>query len=204
MKKTPFFLSATRALAMTGLLATLSLPAAAAAAALFNLEGTALDARLPSDAGMRMSVLGWTADDQAAALVEEYRKYADSQDHAAFQTFLQQQETKGYLFTKAATGYTIKYAWQDPAAEEEDSQRMVLLVTPALKTRNPYMWKTANGAPAPFSVVELRFDGDEATVKTSLEAEVEVAADGHLQLQDFAGATSFATVRDATPYYLKK
>lgn len=196
MRLVPTLQSATRLLATTGLLAALSLPASGAA--LMNLKGTAVDTKLESQDDVRMSVLGWTAEDKAASIIEEFRKYSDSADHAALQTFLQQQETKGYLFTKAATGYTIKYAWQQA---NSDAKRMVLLVTPALKTRNPYLWKTPNTDPAPFSLLELRFDGEEATLKYSTEVAIE---GDHLQLQDYEAAETFARLQDDTPYYLKE
>lgn len=199
MKITSFLLSASRVLAVAGLAGALSLPATAAA--LFTLKGTTPEVRVETESEVRLSVLGWSDADKAAELVDQYRAYTTSQDHTAFSKFLQQQDTRGYLFTKAATGYTVKYAWQDPASPD---QRMVLLVTPGLKTRNPYMWKAANHDPAPFTLVEIRWQGDEAIVKTSLDASIEINADGLLQLQDYEGAATFATLRDNTPYYLKR
>jgi len=199
MKITSFLLSATRVLAVAGLAGALSLPASAAA--LFTLKGTTPEVRVETESEVRLSVLGWSDADKAAGLVDQYRTWTTSQDHAAFDKFLQQQDTKGYLFTKAATGYTVKYAWQDSASPD---QRMVLLVTPGLKTRNPYMWKSANSNPAPFTLVEIRWQGDEAIMKTSLDASIEINADGLLQLQNYDDAATFATVRDNTPYYLKR
>jgi hypothetical protein len=199
MKKRLFSVPGATALMMTVALLGMSLPASAAA--LFTLKGESPQAKLESESEVRVSVLGWTADEQAKAVADEYQRYQQSQDHAAFQTFLQSQETRGYLFTKEATGHTIKYAWQDA---DSAGKRMVFLVTPALKTRNPYMWKTPNDDPAPFSLIELRFEGEEAVMKSSLGAPIAVNAQGQLQLQDFDGATEFATLRDDTPYYLKK
>lgn len=198
MKIQSFLLSATRVLAVAGLAGAFSMPATAAA--LFTLKGTTPEVRIETESEVRLSVLQWSDPDKAAELVEQYRAYTTGQDHAAFGKFLQQQDTAGYLFTKAATGYTVKYAWQDSASPD---QRMVLLVTPGLKTRNPYMWKQANNDPAPFSLVEIRWQGDEAIVKTSLDTPIEINADGLLQLQDYAAAATFATLRDNTPYYLK-
>jgi hypothetical protein len=145
-------------------------------------------------------VLGWTAPEKLAAIEAEYAKYATTQDHAAFNVFLQQQDTQGYLFTKAATGHTIKYAWQQANA---DGSRMVLLVTPALKARTPNMWKTPNEDPAPFSLVEVRAEGDQFVMKSSLETAIETGAEGRLQLEDFNGTAEFARLADATPYYQK-
>jgi hypothetical protein len=198
MRSRLFSLSAAKAFLMIAVLCGASLPASAAA--LFTLKGNTPAAKLESESEIRLSVLGWTAEEQAAALAAEYERYTQSQDHGAFQTFLQSQETKGYLFTTEATGHTIKYAWEDTAAADK---RMVLLVIPALKTRNPYMWKQPNTAPAPFTLLELRFDGDEAALKTSLDAPVSVNAAGRLELQNYDAASEFATLRDDTPYYLK-
>lgn len=191
-------LSAGRALALATVCATASL--GAYGAALFTLKGEAFDVRDPDQSEVRVSVLGWTAPENLEAIEAEYQKYLESQDHAAFNVFLQQQETKGYLFTKAATGHTIKYAWQQA---NDDGERMVLLVTPALKARTPHMWKTPNENPAPFSLVELRMDGDQVVMKSSLETAIEAGSDGRLQLQDFNNTAEFARLNDATPYYMR-
>lgn len=200
MKSRLFSCSFTKSLLMITVLMSFSW--SAAAAALFTLRGNTPEAKLESESELRLSVLGWTEDEQARALAEEYQRYAESQDHEAFQSFLQSQETKGYLFTKEATGHTIKYAWEDRVG---DVKRMVMLVTPALKTRNPYMWKEPNTSAVPFSLLELRFKGEEAVMKTSLnDAAVSLNADGRPELQDYEAANEFATLRDDTPYYLKR
>jgi hypothetical protein len=197
--KTTFLLSATRKLALVGLLAASSLEAQAAA--LFTLKGEAFDARYPEQSEIRLSVSGWTAPEKLDAIEAEYQTYSGSQDHTAFQNFLQLQDTQGYLFTKAATGHTIKYAWQE--GEGADA-RMVLMVTPALKARTPHMWNTPNNDPAPFSLVEIQMDGSEFVMKTSLDNTAISADDaGRLQLENFDAAPEFGRLTDATPYYLK-
>lgn len=198
MKRLSPLLTAGRALALATACATASL--GAYGAALFTLKGEAFDVRNPAQSEVRLSLLGWTAPEKLEAIEAEYAKYASSQDHDAFNVFLQQQETQGYLFTKAATGHTIKYAWQQ---DNDDGSRMVLLVTPALKARTPHMWKTPNEDPAPFSLVELRMEGEQAVMKSSLETAIETSADGRLQLRDFNNTAEFARLTDATPYYLK-
>jgi hypothetical protein len=203
MKTTSFFpgfsiRTAARAFALAAA-CSLSI-GAAEAAPLFTLKGEAFDARYADQSEVRLSVLGWTAPDKLAELEAEYQRYTQNHDHAAFNGFLQQQETQGYLFTKAATGHSIKYAWQD---EDSERPRMVLLVTPALKSRTPNLWKTPNNDPAPFSLIEVQVEGDQAVMKTSLETGIETDADGRLQLQDFEQTADFARLRDATPYYLK-
>lgn len=199
MKMTPFFLSTTRYLTLVGALAGLSLPASAAA--MFTLKGETPHVKQSSDSEVRLSVLGWTEPEAAQAIVEEYRKYTESRAHDSFAAFLQEQQTRGYLFTKAATGYSVKYAWQDEASADS---RAVLLVTPALKTRNPYLWQERNEDPAPFSLIEVHWEGQQAILKTSLDGDIEIDAAGHLQLRDPADVDTFATLVDDTPYYLKK
>jgi hypothetical protein len=203
MKLPSLLPSVSRALALTVICTTICITFSSAAQAvpLVTLKGEAFDARDASQSEVRLSVLGWTAPDKLDAIETEYARYLDTQDHTAFQVFLQSQDTQGYLFTKAATGHTIKYAWQD--AEGED-QRMVLLLTPALKARTPHMWNTPNNDPAPFSLVEVRLDGDQAVMKTSLETAIETDSEGRLQLQDYDGTAEFGRLRDATPYYLKE
>ena len=170
----------------------------AVAAPLFTLEGQANGARYESDAGLRVSVLGWAGQEQADAVLEAYNAYQENSDPEALQEALQSQETLGYLFTQAATGYTIKYAWQDEAAGS-----MVFLVTPALKTRSPVLWETPNQDPAPFTLVELHWDGDQAVMKSSLDSGIAVEH-GRLQLESFEQAEAFATLEDSTPYYLRQ
>lgn len=189
--------TASRVLVTGGLLASLSL--GAHAAALFTLKGQTLDTRLPSEGEIRVSMLGWTEPDKADAVVEQYRQFLANNDAAALSKFLQQQDTKGYLFTKEATGYTIKYAWK---SDDALNPRMVLLVTPALKTRNPYMWKQKNDATAPFTLIEVQTKGDEMLMSTSVDAPIEINLQGDLELQD--GNQVFARLRDDTPYYLKQ
>jgi hypothetical protein len=65
------------------------------------------------------------------------------------------------------------------------------------------MWKQANNSATPFTVLELRFTGDEAVMKNSLDTPVEINAAGKLQLQNFAAAPPFASMRDDTPYNLR-
>jgi hypothetical protein len=191
--------SASRVLVISGLLAGVC--QAAQAAALFTLEGQTLDAKLASEAGVRVSMLGWTEADKAKQVVEQYRQYLTDKDGKKFDEFLQQQDTKGYLFTKEATGYTVKYAWK---SDDALNPRTILLVTPALKTRNPYMWKQQGDSTAPFTLIELQQQGEELLMSTSLDTPIEVNLTGNLELQDAGDSNVFARLRDATPYYLKQ
>jgi hypothetical protein len=190
--------SATRSLALAGVLAALSCNVQAAA--LMTLTGTTDEVKRGSEGEVRLSILGWTADEQQAAVVAEYQKYADSQDHAGFEKFLRGLDTKGYLFTDSPLGYTVKYAWLDSSSPQS---KMVLMVVPALKKNNPYMWKTENPAATPFSLVEVQVAGDTATMKSSLDGTIAVTESGKLQLENYDSAQVFATLKDATPYYLK-
>lgn len=105
------------------------------AAALLTLKGQTLEAKLPSEAEVRVSMLGWTEADKADALVQQYQQYLADKDAKKFNDFLQTQDTRGYLFTKEATGYTVKYAWK---SDDAITARMVLLVTPGANVSDPF------------------------------------------------------------------
>ncbi len=193
-----FSRAATRSMLVAGMFAALSCNVQAAA--LFTLTGTTEEVKRDTEQEVRLSILGWTADEQLSAVTSEFQKYNESQDHAGFETFIRGLETKGYLFTHSPLGYTIKYAWQD---ESTPDKKVVLMVVPALKKNNPYMWKTENASPAPFSLVELHMEGNEVVLKSSLDGNIVVNEAGKLQLEDYDSAEVFATLKDATPYYLK-
>jgi len=170
------------------------------AAALFTLKGTTDAVKYADDAEIRLSVLGWSDQEVIQSVVEGLGNYRTNGDSEVLRKLLQEQPTKGYLFTSAATGHSIKYAWQDTSA---DYKRMVLLVIPALESINPYRWKQANTTAEPFSLLELRGDGQQFVLKTAAGESVDVSSGSPLQLPDFAGADTFATLQDDTPYYLK-
>lgn len=190
MKKLYFFLSA---ILLGGSIT-------AQAEAIFTLKGSAMDTRDANQSELRMSVLGWNEPGQESAVVEAWRRYAQDSDTGAFTSVLEAQPTKGYLFSQASTGYTIKYAWQDPNARDK---RMIFMVTPGLKTRNPYMWEHPNRDEQAFSLVEIRGTDADMEMKSSLEAPIELAEGDILQLQGFEQAELFASMADSTPYYLK-
>ena len=193
------FISVARLLAT--LLAWCSIQAATAAP-LVSLKGTTDEIRDPSDNELRLSILGFDEGDSVREAIERFREYQADGDHAAFSQYLRSRQTRGYIFGKEATGYSIKYAWQDP---ERPTERMVLVVTPALKTLNPYLWKSRNESEAPFSVVELRMQDDRAIMKTSLDSTVGIGEAGdRLYLENYDEAGVFATLEDNTPYYLKE
>jgi len=198
MKMCLFSRTAARSLVLAGMFAALSCNVQAAA--LFTLTGATEEVKRDTEQEVRLSILGWTADEQQSAVVTEYQKYSESQDHAGFEAFMRGLETKGYLFTHSPLGYTIKYAWQDASGPD---QKVVLMIVPALKKNNPYMWKTENTSPVPFSLVELHSDGDEIVLKSSLDGNIVVNEAGKLELEDYDAAQVFATLKDATPYYLK-
>jgi hypothetical protein len=185
---------------MAGLMLLLSFTHAAQAAAVLSLKGSTSAVKYASDAELRLSVLSYDDSASAAAVIKRLSEYQQNGDHAEFERFLRAQQTRGYVFSKEATGYSIKYAWQDPEAA---GQRMVFVVTPALKKLNPYMWKTPNEEQLPFTVLELRMEGEKAVLKTSLDSPVEINAD-RLQLQDFNAAEPFAVLEDNRPYYLRE
>src|SRR5690606_4142744 len=106
--------------------AVLTLSIGALAARRIMLQGQALDARSEAEAQVRLSLNDWAQPEQASAVVDGYRQYASSQDAEAFLKLLEQQTSLGYLFTSAATGYSVKYAWVEQSGGGAD-ERMVFL-----------------------------------------------------------------------------
>lgn len=173
-----------------------------AAAPLITIKGEAEGAKYPSDSEVRITVTGWAEEGQVASVVEAFRDYSEEGDGETFVSVLREQETLGYLFTKAATGYAIKYATRDTTAD--GATRMVFLITPALKTRNPVLWEVTNDDPAPFTLVELHWQDEEnAVMKTSLDGEITVNEEGRLVLEGYSMLPVFANMEDSTPYYLR-
>lgn len=200
MKTHPIiFLSATRLLA-AALMFCFALPLQASA--VLSLKGTTTETRNPGDGEIRLSVLSYVDEQGSRDFLAKFQEYQANNNHENFLTFLREQQTRGYIFSKEATGYTIKYAWQNPAAPD---QHMVFVVTPALKTLNPYMWKSRNDSVAPFTVLEIKYEGDKAIMKSSLNSSVGANTDGSsLVLTEFDQAEPFAILLDNTPYYLKQ
>ena len=190
--------SATRVLAAA---VVLTGAMAAQADSILSLKGTTMQAKYPSDDSIRMSLLAWNDKDATADFIKNYQQYMDNHNNEAFLKYIKGRQTLGYIFSKEATGYTIKYAWKDPA----NGNHMVFAVTPGLTTLNPYMWKSKNDKQPDFSIIEVKYDGDDAVFKTSLDSPVEISGDGTvLTLKDYNKASRFAVMEDNTPYYLKE
>lgn len=191
-------LSAASSLAVL-LLITLCSTGAQAAAKL-TLSGKSTEVKYETDAGIRISLIDWSAQDQQAAVEAAWRQYRDDGNLEAFLATVEEQDSRGYLFTAAATGYRIKYAWKEDTA---DGQRMTFLVTPGLKTRNPYLWQTPNNDSPEFTLVQVHLNPETGVAKTSLEGSIVFNEAGKLVLDRFDDLKMFATVEDSTPYYLK-
>jgi len=130
MKYYSHSLSATQGLAVLIMFALIS--AGAQAAAKITLSGEAAGVRYETDAGIRISLIDWSASEQQAAVEEAWRQYGQDSDLEAFLEVAEAQDTRGYLFSASAAGYRIKYAWE----EVTDNGRMMhFLVMPGLKTR---------------------------------------------------------------------
>lgn len=170
------------------------------AASILSLSGTAEGVKYEDDAELRLSVIDWSAPEQLAAIETAYRQYQDDSDLEAFLETVDQQDTRGYLFTAAATGYRIKYAWKQ---DRGNNQVMHFLVTPGLKTRNPYLWETSNNNSPAFTLVQVEMSDENGVAKSSLDGEIVFNEQGKLQLQSFEALPQFATLEDSTPYYLK-
>lgn len=172
----------------------------AQAAAKMTLSGKAAEVKYESDAGIRISLIDWSADEQQAAVEAAWRQYRQDDDLEAFLETVEAQDSRGYLFTAAATGYRIKYAWKE---DTDDGQMMTFLVTPGLKTRNPYLWQMPNNDSPAFTLVQVHLDEETGVAKTSLEGSIVFNEAGKLVLDRFDDLKMFATVEDSTPYYLK-
>jgi hypothetical protein len=145
-------------------------------------------------------VLEWTKDDKAKEVAERFRQAQTGDNKGQFAKFLAKQDTVGYVFTPEPIGYSVKYAWQ---SEGPTGKQVVLAITPALKSYNPYLWKQTNSADQGYTLLELRYQGEEALVHASFDAPVELNLQGKLELQDDTKTRVFARLRDDTPYYLK-
>ncbi len=103
--------------------------------------------------------------------------------------------TLGYIWTDGVTGYSIKYAWRSPAAE--DQERIVLVTERRLDSHAPD-WAPRSGASADadFTVIELRIDRQGVGEgKTSLTTGVAIDTAAHtLALDDYAAAPALLKV----------
>ena len=174
--------------------------AGAHAAAKLTLSGKTTEVKYETDASIRISLIDWTVPEQQSAVESAWRQFQEDGDLESFLGTVDAQDTRGYLFTAAATGYRIKYAWQE---DTDDGQMMHFLVTPGLKTRNPYLWHTPNNDAQEFTLVQVHLEEESGVAKTSLDGDIAVNEAGKLVLDRFEDLNLFATVEDSTPYYLK-
>jgi hypothetical protein len=103
--------------------------------------------------------------------------------------------TLGYIWTDGVTGYSIKYAWRSPAADEQ--ARIVLVTDRRLNSHAPY-WApaSASASDADFTVIEMRLDAQGAGEgKTSLTTAVAIdTAANTLALDGYATAPALLKV----------
>lgn len=185
---------------LTVLLTLVAVTCNVQAASILSLSGKAADAKYEADSKVRVSVIDWSSEEQLSVVQDAFKQYKKDDDLDAFLAILEAQDTRGYLFTAAATGYRIKYAWQEDAAR---GKVMHFLITPGLKTRNPYLWNTPNNESPAFSLVQIALKDEEGVAKTSMEGEIVFNAGGKLHLDAFENLAVFSTMEDSTPYYLK-
>lgn len=179
----------------TGLSALL-LSGHALAAPIVTLEGSTSEVRLESQDNLKISVIDWSAEEDRKAVFDAFSNLQDSSDEEAFTRVLNDRDTRGYIFTAEATGYSVKYAAENPDGTYS------LLVTPGLKTRNRYMWEPAAPDDAPaYTLLEVKWNDDVAEVRTSLAGGISLTQDG-LRLSE-GDYPVFGEMADATPYYLK-
>jgi hypothetical protein len=110
-----------------------------------------------------IELLKWSTDADRDRLLSVLAWYGDKEVAGALPTV-------GYLWTSAAAGYSIRYAYRIPAAD--GSQRIILLTDRKLGAWSPEAWKPTAAATAddrPFSVIELRVNrAGQGEGKTSL------------------------------------
>jgi len=107
--------------------------------------------------------------------------------------------TLGYIWTDGVTGYSIKYAWHAPAADEKEreSERIVLVTDRRLDSHAPD-WAPPSGAAgdADFSVIEMRLDRrgvGEGKTSLSTKFAIDTAANT-LALDGYADAPALLKV----------
>ncbi|MBT5483441.1 MAG: hypothetical protein HOH14_03005 [Gammaproteobacteria bacterium] len=103
-------LSAAKSLA--GIILLFALSAQLHAAAMLSLSGSAMDVKYENDTEVRLSLIDWSSVEERAEVEKAYREYQKNNDLEGFLAKVEQQETRGYFFSAAATGYRIKYAWK--------------------------------------------------------------------------------------------
>jgi hypothetical protein len=102
--------------------------------------------------GLKIDVLRWSTDEEAATLSEAFTKDATKWNEA-----LQAAPSVGYIWSSSSSlGYSIKLARQ--VASPDGSARIVLAIDRALGSWERGGWKGVGPAASdyPFSVVELR------------------------------------------------
>ena len=195
-----FFNSMSAAKSLTIFTVMMMLFAGVQAASILTLSGETEEVKHDSDREIRISVIDWSGEEAKTAVELAWKKYQQDNDVDAFLEILEAQESRGYLFTAAATGYRIKYAWQE---ESRNGQMMHFLVMPGLKTRNPYMWSTPNNDSPEFTLVQVQMDDETGVAKSSLDGQIVVNESGSLVLDRFGALSKFASLEDSTPFYLK-
>ena len=198
MKLVNISLSAIKRLTVLTILSML--PVTSQAAAILTLSGETDQVKYKNASEVRMSVINWSMDNQRVAVEQAWRQYNMDNDLETFMQVVEEQDTRGYLFTSEATGYGIKYAWQE---ETENGQMMHFLVTPGLKTKNNYIWHVPNNDSPEFTFVQVLLDSETGIAKTSLDGDIALNEQGKLVLDRFEAINQFATMKDSTPYYLR-
>lgn len=114
-----------------------------------------------------IELLKWSTDADRDRLASVLAWYGDKEVAGAMPTV-------GYLWTSAAAGYSIRYAYK--IAATDGSQRIILLTDRKLGAWSPESWKPTAAATADsntFSVIELRVNrAGQGEGKTSLTTKV--------------------------------
>lgn len=161
-----------------------------------HLKGTSYASKLAINSRLEVRMLRWSDEQEQEAVLSAYDEYLQNHDGQAFAGMLEEQKAKGYLLTSEVSGYVIRYAWRE---QGDDGERMVLLLTPDLTSKNPNIWREPKQDGPGFTLVELHLSGEQGVVKTSLDTGIMLTGDGRLALQDFDDAQAFGVVDKLMP-----
>jgi hypothetical protein len=174
-----------RLLALLVLLACLQIPAAAQApkspvTATFTATTAALSAG--SGVALKIDILRWSTDDDAAKLVATFK---DKGDKAWFEA-LQSAPSAGYVWAATSSlGYSVKSARRVPTPD--GGARILLALDRPLGSWDRPAWKAAtNPTDYPFTVIELR-------VNKAGIGEGKVSLTGKVTIDDGAKAIALET-----------
>jgi len=133
---------------------------------------------------VRIDLLRWSTDaerDQLLSAFKDDRQFFDALGH---------EPSIGYIWTHASVGFSVRYAYR--VLLPDGAERVVLATDKRLDSGGPGAWEATVQRSAhdyPFTVIELRMNGNAGEGKMSLAASVVVDADAKtIGLDHYAAA----------------